>query len=95
VVELFYDFNQLSSVFLLLRFLLEFSPSSGLSVKHFLKLLPNEVDKLYEFGATKASQNVFKLGHLRTRLATVTHPVDGRLRGLLLPTRSSRKMVKR
>jgi hypothetical protein len=34
VVELFYDFNQLRSVILLLRFLLEFSPSSGLSVKH-------------------------------------------------------------
>jgi hypothetical protein len=76
VVELFYDFNQLRSVFLLLRFLLEFSPSSGLSVKHLLKLLPNEVDKLHEFGAIKASQNVFKPGLLRTRLAAVTHPVD-------------------
>jgi hypothetical protein len=76
VVELFNDFNQLRSVFLLLRFLLEFSPSSGLLVKHLLNLLPNEVDMLYEFGPTKASQNVFKPGLLRTRLATVTSPVD-------------------
>lgn len=71
-----YDFNQLRSVFLLLRFLLEFAPSRGLSVKHLANFLPHEVDKLHESGATPQAENVPGSDLLRTRLATVTRSVN-------------------